>query len=165
VRSLRDQLQALLHYGNDDGGFPILRKGEDEQHSRMIGYIGANELEHALSRAFSMESAVPANTFHLGIVADHPDDEVHFHTNYDRRHIHSSSFSSLLEAQDDMDPCDFSVYMDQVCRRLVEMYPNRTIPTTGSVDCSVKFTPRACPSVLREARCSICGSDGCRWVL
>jgi len=51
VRSLRDQLQALLCSGNDDSGFPILRKGEDEDRSRMIGYIGANELEHALSRS------------------------------------------------------------------------------------------------------------------
>jgi len=63
VRSLRDQLQALLHSGNDDGGFPILRKAEDEQLSRMVGYIGANELEHALSTVLSVEFAVSADSF------------------------------------------------------------------------------------------------------
>lgn len=53
VRSLIDQLQALLSTGNDDGGFPILRKdGEDHDNWRMVGYIGANELEHALSKNF-----------------------------------------------------------------------------------------------------------------
>jgi chloride channel 3/4/5 len=50
VKNLRDQLQLMLTSGNDDGGFPILRKvDEDEENYRMVGYIGANELEHALS--------------------------------------------------------------------------------------------------------------------
>jgi chloride channel 3/4/5 len=49
VESLRDQLQALLSAGHDDSGFPILRKGKGEEGMRMVGYIGANELEHALS--------------------------------------------------------------------------------------------------------------------
>ena len=34
--------------GNDDSGFPILSKHEDDN-QKMTGYIGANELEHALS--------------------------------------------------------------------------------------------------------------------
>jgi hypothetical protein len=50
VESLRDQLQALLCAGHDDVGFPILKKDkDDEEGMRMMGYIGANELEHALS--------------------------------------------------------------------------------------------------------------------
>jgi chloride channel 3/4/5 len=49
VMSLRDQLQTLLASGNDDGGFPILRVDSEGGGLRMIGYIGANELEHALS--------------------------------------------------------------------------------------------------------------------
>lgn len=49
VKSLRDQLQALLASGNDDSGFPILRVIGDDDDLRMVGYIGANELEHALS--------------------------------------------------------------------------------------------------------------------
>ncbi|KAJ6593967.1 clc channel [Mycena capillaripes] len=98
VRSLIDQLQALLSTGNDDGGFPILRKDRDDHDNwRMVGYIGANELEHALS-----------------IVADDPDDEVQFHAEFSHRGFASASFSSLLESgQPDMDPFDFSIYMDQ----------------------------------------------------
>jgi chloride channel 3/4/5 len=34
----------------DDGGFPILRNEPDGDGYRMIGYIGASELEHALSK-------------------------------------------------------------------------------------------------------------------
>lgn len=48
VESLRDQLQALLNAGQDDSGFPILRPNGDSGKSRMVGYIGASELEHAL---------------------------------------------------------------------------------------------------------------------
>lgn len=49
MTSLRDQLQALVSSGNDDGGFPILRVDDDDSDEmRMVGYIGANELEHAL---------------------------------------------------------------------------------------------------------------------
>lgn len=47
MKSLRDQLQALIVSGNHDSGFPIVRS--DEGGMRMVGYIGASELEHALS--------------------------------------------------------------------------------------------------------------------
>ena len=50
VKSLTFQLQTLLASGNDDSGFPILRQHLDEHGMRVIAYIGANELEHALSR-------------------------------------------------------------------------------------------------------------------
>ncbi|KAJ7901901.1 chloride channel [Mycena olivaceomarginata] len=100
VRSLIGQLQALFATGSDDGGFPILRKDGEDHHDnwRMVGYIGANELEHALS-----------------IVADDPDDEVQFHAEYSHQGgFASASFSSLLEGgQPDIDPFDFSIYMDQ----------------------------------------------------
>jgi chloride channel 3/4/5 len=49
VESLRDQLQALLCAGHDDIGFPILRSDKHNDDLKMIGYIGASELEHALS--------------------------------------------------------------------------------------------------------------------
>jgi chloride channel 3/4/5 len=49
VKSLRDQLQALVYTGNDDSGFAILKKAKDDEGMRLVGYIGANELEHALS--------------------------------------------------------------------------------------------------------------------
>lgn len=48
VKSLRDQLQALLLTGHDDSGLPILRPIGDSGKLRMVGYIGASELEHAL---------------------------------------------------------------------------------------------------------------------
>ncbi|PBK81935.1 hypothetical protein ARMGADRAFT_1171198 [Armillaria gallica] len=98
VESLRNQLQTLLSFGNDDGGFPILRTDGEEGGMRMVGYIGANELEHALS-----------------IVADHGGEEVYFHSAFSYHSLASSSISSLIEnAQDyDTDPLDFSIYMDQ----------------------------------------------------
>jgi len=49
VKSLRDQLQEVFRSGNDDSGFPILRKDDAHDDMRLVGYIGANELEHALS--------------------------------------------------------------------------------------------------------------------
>ncbi|KAL0574965.1 hypothetical protein V5O48_007010, partial [Marasmius crinis-equi] len=106
VTSLRDQLQVLVSLGNDDGGFPILKRDKDDDRLRMIGYIGANELEHALSGVLTGA--------HLGLVADEGDEEVHFHPNHARRSLASSSLSSLLEsARDEVDLFDFSVYMDQ----------------------------------------------------
>jgi len=97
VKSLRDQLLTLTSSGNDDGGFPILRNDQNDGGMRMIGYIGANELEYALS-----------------IVADEAEDQVHFHTTYSHN-LAASSISSLLEdaTNSTQDPFDFSAYMDQ----------------------------------------------------
>ncbi|KAI0633238.1 chloride channel [Trametes polyzona] len=99
VKSLRDQLQELVDSGNSDSGFPILRP--DDEGMRMVGYIGANELEHALS-----------------IVADDPDQIITFHhttPNHHGGHM-ASSISSLAETGSNIvgvDPYDFSCYMDQ----------------------------------------------------
>lgn len=49
MESLRDQLQDVLASGHDDVGFPILFAAKEDGGSRLVGYIGANELEHALS--------------------------------------------------------------------------------------------------------------------
>jgi chloride channel 3/4/5 len=54
VESLRDQLQALLCAGHDDTGFPILRNDKHDEGLRMVGYIGASELEHALGESHSL---------------------------------------------------------------------------------------------------------------
>ena len=84
----------------EDAGFPILKKDEDG--FRMVGYIGANELEHALS-----------------IVADEADAIVTFHTTsaYGHEAYRTSSISSLLEEGANglagNDPFDFSIYMDK----------------------------------------------------
>ncbi|ESK97097.1 voltage-gated chloride channel [Moniliophthora roreri MCA 2997] len=97
VTSLRDQLQILVSFGNDDSGFPILRKDGSDDKMRMVGFIGANELEHALS-----------------IVADEGDEEVHFQLEQSHRVLASSSISSLSESgQDAFDLFDFSIYMDR----------------------------------------------------
>ena len=50
VKSLRDKLQALMLAGHEDSGFPIVR--DDGHGARLVGYIGASELEHALSAFF-----------------------------------------------------------------------------------------------------------------
>lgn len=100
VQSLRDQL--LRHVAvEEDGGFPILR--QDENGLRMLGYIGAGELEHGLS-----------------IVADEADSAVTFHTTsaYGHDAYGFSSISSLAEEEAaggvvrGSDPFDFSIYMD-----------------------------------------------------
>ncbi|TBU33934.1 chloride channel [Dichomitus squalens] len=98
VKSLRDQLQKLVDSGNSDSGFPILKADDDGL--RMVGYIGANELEHALS-----------------IVADDPDEVISFHAAGPHGHFPlASSVSSLAETGSNalgLDPYDFSCYMDQ----------------------------------------------------
>ncbi|KAG1752982.1 chloride channel [Suillus lakei] len=97
VESLRDQLQSLLNAEHDDGGFPILRPSRDGDGVRMVGYIGASELEHALT-----------------VVAEAATEEVRFHTTYTHEEL-ATSYSSWVEEprQGEHDPFDFSVYMDQ----------------------------------------------------
>ncbi|KAF9815592.1 hypothetical protein IEO21_04513 [Rhodonia placenta] len=99
VKSLRDQLQGLLVTGRSDSGFPILR--EDDGGQRMVGYIGANELEHALT-----------------IVADEADKVVSFRpaNPYGHGEHMTSSYSSLAETgshRGGIDLFNFSLYMDQ----------------------------------------------------
>lgn len=52
MKRLRDQLQGLIVSGGSDSGFPIVRN--DDGGMRMVGYIGASELEHALSASYPM---------------------------------------------------------------------------------------------------------------
>jgi chloride channel 3/4/5 len=112
VKSLRDQLQGLVT-GDDDSGFPILRQGGRE--SRMVGYIGSNELEHALSKALTLAPFYLCDLRYspLDIVADTADAPVSFHTiSPHNTDYGSSSISSLIENAL-VDPFDFSVYMDK----------------------------------------------------
>ncbi|KAG2043481.1 chloride channel [Suillus americanus] len=95
VESLRDQLQSLLNAEHDDGGFPILRPSRDEDGLRLVGYIGASELEHALT-----------------VVAEGATEEVRFHTTYMHEDM-ATSYSTWVEDPSEDDPFDFSVYMDQ----------------------------------------------------
>ncbi|KAF7797623.1 hypothetical protein EIP86_008823 [Pleurotus ostreatoroseus] len=103
VKSLRDKLQALMLAGGEDSGFPILR--EDDAGPRLVGYIGASELEHALA-----------------IVADDANEPVKFHATmpYQQGRAMSASFSSTVDETEsllahggEIDPFDFSYYMDQ----------------------------------------------------
>jgi|SRR5712672_106933 len=54
--TLRDQLAKLVAAGYADTGLPILRI-DDSGRSRMLGFIGGNELEHALSTSPSARVA------------------------------------------------------------------------------------------------------------
>ncbi|KAF9268924.1 hypothetical protein L218DRAFT_954350 [Marasmius fiardii PR-910] len=112
VESLRDQLQVLIALGNEDSGFPILKRDGCDDRMRMVGYIGANELEHALSLA-----------------AEGGDEEVRFHPN--KTHLErmaSSSFSSLLEnGHEGLDLLDFGIYMDQAPLTLQSNSPSQLV--------------------------------------
>ena len=55
VRTLRDKLQSIS-VRHIDGGLPVLRRNHGKL--RMVGYIGLNELEHALSKAFYLKSSI-----------------------------------------------------------------------------------------------------------
>jgi hypothetical protein len=51
IELLRDQLERAVSSGETDGGFPVVR--EDQGQLKLLGYIGVNELEHALSKPCS----------------------------------------------------------------------------------------------------------------
>ena len=53
VERLRDKLADVLALGYHDSGFPIVRPERHGSGYRMVGYIGVNELEHALCASFS----------------------------------------------------------------------------------------------------------------
>ena len=59
VKSLRDKLQDSLSSGYADSGFPILRR--DVLGMRVAGYIGVNELEHALGNELIYDLIIPSN--------------------------------------------------------------------------------------------------------
>lgn len=109
VQSLSDKLIELISSGENDMGFPILRPDSHEDGVRLVGYIGANELEHALS-----------------IVADEPEAEVHF-GNAPYAHDLTSSISSFAEPgfmpTPADDPFDFTPYMDQAPLTLTNQSP------------------------------------------
>ncbi|KAH6910369.1 voltage-gated chloride channel [Coprinopsis sp. MPI-PUGE-AT-0042] len=109
VQSLSEKLVGLISSGENDMGFPILRPDPHDDGVRHVGYIGANELEHALS-----------------IVADDPEAEVHFGT-APYAHDLSSSISSFAEPGfmplPAEDPFDFTPYMDQAPLTLTNHSP------------------------------------------
>jgi len=95
VELLRDQLERAVSSGETDGGFPVVR--EEQGQLKLVGYIGLNELEHALSRA-----------------ADNSTSMVHFRSAEQSHQLMSSMTSSLLEESSaGPDALDFTVFMDQ----------------------------------------------------
>ncbi|PPQ67255.1 hypothetical protein CVT25_005839 [Psilocybe cyanescens] len=110
ARSLKAQVTSFTSSGSDDSGFPLVRRDMNDDGYRMVGYIGLNELEHALA-----------------LVADDREDEVHFHTAYSHP-VASSSISSLQDsgqgtASSPLDPFDFTPYMDQAPLTLANNSP------------------------------------------
>ncbi|KAG8921068.1 hypothetical protein FRC01_000429 [Tulasnella sp. 417] len=93
VKTLRDKLQTAVSSGIVEG-FPLITSDR-----KLVGYIGTNELEHALAQ-----------------VADDPDAECHFTPAFGRRRsFDAASFTSSLN-EDGLgygDPFDFSLYMDR----------------------------------------------------
>jgi chloride channel 3/4/5 len=122
VRTLRDQLARVDAAGYANTGFPIIRTDEGGR-AQMLGFIGGNELEHALSASPSTHSPIYTAfvlvliflSFYSGIVAEEADQPISFDSNNRRYRTRSSSFistSTLMEPADD--PFDFSLYMDKV---------------------------------------------------
>ncbi|KAG9045510.1 hypothetical protein FS837_006172 [Tulasnella sp. UAMH 9824] len=93
VKTLRDKLQVAVSTGIVEG-FPLITSDR-----KLVGYIGTNELEHALAQ-----------------VADDPDAECHFTPAFNRRRsFDAASFSSSFNEDGTLlnDPFDFSLYMDR----------------------------------------------------
>lgn len=115
MKSLRDQLQGLIVSGGSDSGFPIVR--DDDGGMRMVGYIGASELEHALSACFPMLHCCRPHRSVIGIAADEADKPVKFASSVlNHSGLMASSVSSLEAGSlfgGSVDPFDFSPYMDQ----------------------------------------------------
>lgn len=59
VKNLRDKLKEAFVAGYADSGFPIVRP--DYQGLRVAGYIGFNELEHALGEDHHTTTIFPEN--------------------------------------------------------------------------------------------------------
>lgn len=93
VKQLRNKLRTFLANGYSDSGFPII-KADGFGLPKVVGYIGVNELEHALA-----------------IVADEPEAQCYFESsNAIRREL---TVGSTLSETVGSDPFDFMVYIDQ----------------------------------------------------
>jgi chloride channel 3/4/5 len=114
--SLGGRLLDLTSSGIYDSGFPILQNDVADSGLRMVGYIGSNELDHALCSCHVQATFLCLILILIALVPADGDDEVHFHATYGH-HWASSSISSFQESPllVQSDPFDFTPYMDQVC--------------------------------------------------
>jgi chloride channel 3/4/5 len=139
VRSLRDQLQAVVSAGGADAGFPILSK--EPGGLNIIGYIGVTELEYALSEPMFLMSerysTSHTNTCISAIVADDADAICHFHSDKGAFRDTVSTASSYREYASGLDPFDFTVYMNHVCPSASALSfflnPHLFFPMLGSI--------------------------------
>ncbi|KAG8863296.1 hypothetical protein FRB96_008787 [Tulasnella sp. 330] len=93
VKSLRDRLFEATAAGTVDG-FPIITRGK-----KLVGYIGTNELEHALTEVAEAADAI-CHFYPVGEGTGHDFDRV-------------STSSSLAYESTSRDPFDFTIYMDR----------------------------------------------------
>jgi len=156
VHSLKAQLLNLTASGADDSGFPILQQDVNHDGMRMVGYIGSNELDHALSTYDSLNYTPSALIFaSIGLVPADADDDIHFHTAFSHQWA-SSSFSSLQEAGQPLlpsDPFDFTPYMDQVCQN--HSNECRALMIIGPTYYGKQLSHATCSPSLCQAWCKI----------
>lgn len=158
VRSVRDQLVALVDSGYEDGVIPVLRKADDEDNVRLVGVIGASELEHALSECDSACTFRSILTYTSGIVADEADSPIYFYA--EKGHpFGESSTSSLFETSSHVgqDPFDLGVYLNQVSSSHRPHAPWRDLHACrlGAFDCVQPRSTRAGTPILQQAWCEI----------
>ena len=112
VQSLLDQLHRTAGL---DIGSPVLVR--EDSILKVVGYIGHNELEHALSTYFSFPRRVSLITVKVGIVDEDLEAECYFRRTFSPPELPSSA--SFVEDLTARDPYDFTIYMDQVPRPLI----------------------------------------------
>jgi chloride channel 3/4/5 len=114
VELLRDQLERAVSSGETDGGFPVVR--EEDSLLKLVGYMGLNELEHALSEGCfcSVWPSDETLSSEIGRAAEHSTGLVHFRSAERSHHLSSSMTPSVFEESIGPDPLDFTVFMDQV---------------------------------------------------
>jgi hypothetical protein len=109
VKSLRDLLQHAVQNGMTEG-FPIITNDR-----KVIGYIGTNELEHALSTP-QLYILTRYTDAHIAMVADNANATCHFYPVRDTPDYEPESVSSSMYEEDGgmRDLFDFTIYMDRV---------------------------------------------------
>lgn len=106
VRELTGKLLELVRLGYADAGFPVLTKeAAVDQHGRnyptlrVLGFLGINEIEHALTA-----------------LQDEPDAVVNLNPNDDMRSSRLSIFSFSESADGRYNPYDLGQYINRVSK-------------------------------------------------
>lgn len=158
--------------GSDDAGLPIVRRDVNDDGYRMVGYIGLNELEHALCSSIAITPLTPFTDLFEALVPEDAEEDIHFHTAFSHN-LASSSFSSLQDfnqptASSLLDPFDFTPYMDQVCNHVTLFICanlNYTSPISGSADFGQQLPDGTGSSDFCQTWCQIYHRDRYGWVM